>query len=116
MMARAAHQLAVRGPMSASCLGAILWPERKTRGVSHNGGGDYAAQMLLGRARRAGLVRTQHGEGSSVWEATAKGHRVADVLGRITLAERRLDGLHFEINAAEKRLKELEAELAKEVA
>lgn len=62
-------------PTSASMVGAVLWPFRKGKrgGVASTGGGDYPAQMLLGRLRKAGLVRTQHTEGSSVWELTPKG-------------------------------------------
>lgn len=54
-------------------IGARLWPNRRSRGCAVQGGGDYAAQMLLGRMRKAGLVRVAHGEGSSQWELTATG-------------------------------------------
>lgn len=61
------------GPMAAGELGDRLWPDRTGRVSSSNGGGDYAAQMLLGRMRRLGLVRVQPGPGSSVWELTPEG-------------------------------------------
>lgn len=74
---RLALEALAREPMSASCVGAIVWPwgERKRKGrvIASQGGGDYAAQMLLGRMRKLGLVQVQHGEGSSVWELTEKG-------------------------------------------
>jgi hypothetical protein len=55
-------------------VGAVIWANKKRgRTSSANGGGDYAAQMLLGRMRKAGLVRTIHSEGSSRWEVTALG-------------------------------------------
>lgn len=43
--------------LTAGEIGGILWQARKGRVCSVNGGGDYAAQMLLGRMRKAGLVR-----------------------------------------------------------
>jgi predicted transcriptional regulator len=66
--------------LGASTLGARLWPSRTSKGCSNGGGGDYAAQMLLGRMRKAGLVRTQRTEGSSVWEVTPLGMAKADIL------------------------------------
>lgn len=45
--------------------GAVWGRNRRSRGCSGHGGGDYAAQMLLGRMRKAGLVRVAPGEGSS---------------------------------------------------
>ena len=62
-----------RKGLRASMLGALLWPSRTGSVSSKDGGGDYAAQMLLGRMRKAGLVRTQQTEGSSVWEVTPLG-------------------------------------------
>lgn len=63
------------GPMAASSVGAaMIWAKpRRGRTVSASGGGDYAAQMLLGRLRKRGLVRVQSGTGSSVWEITPAG-------------------------------------------
>ena len=63
---------------SAGELGQALWGDsRRGRIASADGGGDYAAQMLLGRLRKAGLVRVAHGEevwaGCSIWELTEKG-------------------------------------------
>lgn len=59
--------------MAASELGPRLWPNRSGRIVSTNGGGDYGAQMLLGRLRKAGLARTLNTEGSSRWALTSEG-------------------------------------------
>jgi hypothetical protein len=62
--------------VSAGEVGAGVWPERDCRpgrGVSINGGGDYAAQMLLGRLKRAGLVEYAASEGSSRWRLSTKG-------------------------------------------
>jgi len=41
------------------------------------GGGDYTAQMLLGRMRKQGWCRTRQlrGPGASIWEATAAGRK-----------------------------------------
>lgn len=71
--------------MAACELGAALWPDRTgRRWVSSSGGGDYAAQMLLGRMRKIGLVRTTSDPGSSRWELTARGREVVRVMRRIT--------------------------------
>ena len=62
--------------LSAGEVGASVWPERACRpgrGVSSNGGGDYAAQMLLGRLKKAGLVEYATNEGSSRWRLSTKG-------------------------------------------
>jgi hypothetical protein len=70
--------LSEHGPQAASIVGAVLWRGRKRgRVVSTNGGGDYAAQMLLGRMRKAGLVRLAWSEGSSLWEVTTLGREMA---------------------------------------
>lgn len=60
------------GGVSAGCVGAHLWPERDGRINSSNGGGDYAAQMLLGRMRKKGWVYVLYGTGSSQWALTSK--------------------------------------------
>lgn len=62
--------------LTAGILGAQLWPERRGRTCSVNGGGDYAAQMLLGRLRLRGWARVMDGEGSSVWAITPAGRAV----------------------------------------
>ena len=62
--------------LSAGEVGASVWPERECRpgrGVSVNGGGDYAAQMLLGRLKKAGLVEYASSEGSTRWCLSTKG-------------------------------------------
>jgi hypothetical protein len=61
---------------AAGCVGNAVWPDRDVRGgrgISSNGGGDYAAQMLLGRLKKAGLVEHAPSEGSSRWRLTRKG-------------------------------------------
>lgn len=58
-------------------LGAKLWPQRRGRICAVQGGGDYAAQMLLGRLRRQGLVVVINTEGSSKWRLTEKGRSEA---------------------------------------
>lgn len=68
------------GHDGVSCfdVGGAVWPDRPVRsgrGVSSNGGGDYAAQMLLGRLKKAGLVETARSVGSSRWRLTPKGLR-----------------------------------------
>jgi hypothetical protein len=70
---RALALLAHYGNMTAGELGARLWPGRRSRGVSSNGGGDYAAQMLLGRLRKRNFVGTIYGSGASVWAVTRDG-------------------------------------------
>lgn len=54
---------------SASTVGQVVWPDRKTSKCASHGGGDYAAQMLLGRMRRRGLVDRLPGSGSTRWVA-----------------------------------------------
>lgn len=61
-------------PPSAGCVGAHLWPDRDGAIVAAHGGGDYQAQMYLGRLRRLGWVRTLSTGGSSAWGLTADGH------------------------------------------
>lgn len=65
------------GPTAADVVGAKLWPNRTSKATSMGGGGDYAAQMLLGRLRKAGLARVVSGDGSSRWALTPNGQRVA---------------------------------------
>lgn len=65
-----------RGPLAAGLVGQAVWPNRTNVGIANHGGGDYAAQMLLGRLRKRGLVETTMTEGSSRWQLTMKGYRV----------------------------------------
>jgi len=52
----------------------VIENRRNNRGgVSTNGGGDYAAQMLLGRMKKAGLVEHAPSDGSSLWRLTLAG-------------------------------------------
>lgn len=75
--------LLARRPMTAGELGNELWRTAMRRGriASASGGGDYAAQMLLGRLRKAGLARTKYAgpgwAGCSVWELTEAGVKAA---------------------------------------
>ena len=67
------------GRYGVSCfdVGNAVWPDRVIhvgRGVSVNGGGDYAAQMLLGRLKKSGLVEYAPSEGSTRWCLSTKGH------------------------------------------
>lgn len=64
------------GTSSAGEVGSVI-DKRHGRIAAVQGGGDYAAQMLLGRMRKAGLVRTIASEGSSRWEVTSLGRREA---------------------------------------
>lgn len=67
-----------RDGVSCFDVGNAVWPDRVIRGgrgVSVNGGGDYAAQMLLGRLKRAGFVEHAPSDGSSRWRLTEKGLR-----------------------------------------
>lgn len=62
--------------VSSGEVGEAVWPDREIRfgrGVSSNGGGDYAAQMLLGRLKKAGLAEYAPSEGSSRWRLSKKG-------------------------------------------
>jgi len=61
------------GPQSAGNVGQAVWPDRERVRVANHGGGDYAAQMLLGRLKRASLVRHAASEGSTLWEITRAG-------------------------------------------
>ena len=59
-------------------VGNAVWPDREVRcgrGVANGGGGDYAAQMLLGRLKKAGLVEHAPSDGSSRWRLTGEGLR-----------------------------------------
>ena len=69
------HDGGYRG-LGCNEVGASVWPERECRpgrGVSVNGGGNYAAQMLLGRLKKAGLVEYASSEGSTRWCLSTKG-------------------------------------------
>ena len=79
---RACAYLAQHGSATAGQIGNHLWHDRtRKRAYASHGGGDYAAQMLLGRLKKAGLV--QHAvsrieDGPSMrWELTQLGRRSA---------------------------------------
>ena len=62
--------------VSSGEVGEAVWPDRVIRfgrGVSSNGGGDYAAQMLLGRLKKEGLVEYAASEGSTRWRLSTSG-------------------------------------------
>ena len=62
--------------VSSGEVGEAVWPDRVIhfgRGVSSNGGGDYAAQMLLGRLKKEGLVEYAPSEGSTRWRLSTNG-------------------------------------------
>lgn len=69
---RALRYLLKHGPSGCSCVGTVI-DNRHGRVSATTGGGDYAAQMLLGRMRKAGLVRHASSEGSTIWELTPRG-------------------------------------------
>lgn len=69
---RALRYLVKNGPSGCSNVGTVI-DNRKGRISSASGGGDYAAQMLLGRMKVQGLVRYAPSEGSTLWEITEKG-------------------------------------------
>jgi hypothetical protein len=72
--------------LSSGEVGGAVWPDRTIRGgrgVSSNGGGDYAAQMLLGRLKKAGLVEYAPSEGSTRWRLSTKGQKA---VGRLPSA------------------------------
>ena len=74
----ACRYLAANGPSSADMVGLAVWKGKKRgKTSSMGGGGDYAAQMLLGRMKKAGLVRHAPSEGSTRWELTALGRAEA---------------------------------------
>lgn len=72
---RRALEVLAKRPSPASIVGAVVWTDRKGHVISSNGGGDYGAQMLLGRMRKQNWCRVQHGDGqvTSIWEITAAG-------------------------------------------
>ncbi len=111
-MADACRELKGR-VMTAIELGAALWPDRTgRRGQSICGGGDYAAQMLLGRMRKLGLVRTTHDPGASRWELTLNGHRVADLVAIAVHQARQLDAAEHEVTRKRCALDEAKSAIA----
>ena len=70
-------------PTSASIIGGAVWRDvKRGRSVPSRGGGDYAAQMLLGRLRKSGWVHVANSDGSSRWAITAAGRHAASYLVR----------------------------------
>lgn len=70
-----------RDGVSCFDVGGAVWPDRTGRIAANGGGGDYAAQMLLGRLKKAGLVEHAPSEGSSRWRLTTDGRRAVERLG-----------------------------------
>lgn len=67
-----------RDGVSCFDVGNAVWPDRILRGgrgVSVNGGGDYAAQMLLGRLKKSKLAEHAPSEGSTRWRLSEMGLR-----------------------------------------
>lgn len=62
-----------RDGVSCFDVGNAVWPDRTGRISSNGGGGDYAAQMLLGRLKKAGLVEYAPSEGSTRWRLSVEG-------------------------------------------
>ena len=74
----ACRYLAANGPATADMVGAVVWKGKKRgKTTSSGGGGDYAAQMLLGRMKKAGLVQHARFEGATRWEVTPLGRAEA---------------------------------------
>jgi hypothetical protein len=64
--------LVKHGPSGCSNIGTVI-DNRHGRIAAGTGGGDYAAQMLLGCLKKAGLVRHSPSEGSTLWKITPAG-------------------------------------------
>jgi DNA-binding transcriptional regulator PaaX len=75
------YEDAGRDGVSCFDVGNAVWPERTGRVASVNGGGDYAAQMLLGRLKKAGLVEHAPSDGSSRWRLSEEGLREVRRMG-----------------------------------
>lgn len=71
--------LAYLAKASVACAGDVgtVIDNRHGRISSSGGGGDYAAQMLLGRMKKAGLVEYAPSEGATLWRLTAAGKKRA---------------------------------------
>ena len=67
------YKEAGRDGVSCFDVGGAVWPDRTGRIAASGGGGDYAAQMLLGRMKKAGLVEHAPSEGSSRWRLSQGG-------------------------------------------
>lgn len=96
------------GPSGCTFIGTAM-PNRRGRRVSASGGGDYAAQMLLGRMRKAGLVDHAPSEGSTVWRITRKG---MDRITELDRAKRALESVDFEVNLRRKEVALAEERIA----
>lgn len=72
---RVLRYLLASGARTAGEIGGAVISSRRGRIASASGGGDYAAQMLLGRLQRRGLVHgSAPGDGGATrWAITAQG-------------------------------------------
>lgn len=82
------------GREGVSCfdVGNAVWPDRTSRIAPGRGGGDYAAQMLLGRMKKAGLVEHAPSNGSALWRLSPKGLEAVRAGLRAVLALRKAEG------------------------
>lgn len=113
--AEACRVLNGSGSMTAAEFGEAVWPEgvRSGRVSSVNGGGDYSAQMLLGRLRSLGLTRTVsgYGPGCSRWELTPTGCSLVVWLRVLDDRLRKLDVVEFEVLGARRDVDEARANI-----
>lgn len=72
--------LFTHGVCSADAVGTVISPNSTRKRSPNGGGGDYAAQMMLGRMKSAGLVCHAFSEGSALWELTPKGMKLVHKL------------------------------------
>lgn len=77
--------------MDANSVGGAVWPDGPPgggKGASAKGGGYYAAQMLLGRLKKAGLVEHAASEGSARWRLSTRGrHAVSTMISTVSAKE-----------------------------
>jgi hypothetical protein len=69
-----------RSGLSCFDVGQAVWSDRTGRIAAGRGGGDYAAQMLLGRLKKAGLVEHAPSQGSALWRLTPDGYKAVHKL------------------------------------
>jgi hypothetical protein len=101
-----------RGPMTAGEFGAAMWPGRTGRITSSSGGGDYAAQMLLGRLRAKGIVRTTLDPGATRWELTSRGKELLRVAGDHDITDKQIRDLQAVLFAGQADEQQLSGLLA----
>lgn len=62
-------------PMGCAWVGDAIRPESTRMRMPNHGGGDYAAQMFLGKLRKRGLVEQVNTGGSSAWQISWAGRK-----------------------------------------